>query len=100
MYICKGTLIIMLGFVVLFYCSCSRGVSIPQNTTVRAYTKGVFPVMSGVKHHIRIIEPDPNIDYKILQIKPDPNIDYKLIIIDPRTGQEMGKNRLKFSPQK
>lgn len=34
-------------------------------------------------YHIRIVEPDPNIDYKIIEVEPDPNVDYKIRIIEP-----------------
>ncbi len=38
---------------------------------------------NGIKYHIRIYNPDPNIDYKILKVIPDPSIDYKILIYDP-----------------
>jgi secreted protein with Ig-like and vWFA domain len=34
---------------------------------------------------MRIVEPDPSIDYSILRVKPDPNVEYSMIIIDPTT---------------
>ncbi len=41
------------------------------------------------EYHIRIVEPDPSIDYKLLEVQPDPTVDYKLRVIDPITKREI-----------
>ena len=40
------------------------------------------------KYHIRTVEPDPGVDYLIVEITPDPKTDYKIGIYDPETKQE------------
>jgi len=97
-------MLIVLGPVALFHCSCSQKISTSPNIPVviqgdeeskrklediiKTNTKVIHP-KTGIEYHLQIIEPDPKIDYKIVQIKPDENIDYKLIVIDPRTGKEI-----------
>lgn len=98
MNIRKRVLIITLGLVALFYCSCSKT---PKNIPLVIQGDEVskrelediikdYP-KTGIEYHLQIVKPDPKIDYKIVQIKPDPKIDYKIIIIDPQTGKEIPK---------
>ena len=37
----------------------------------------------GFSSHMKIIKPDPGIDYKIVVIEPDSTIDYKMIVVKP-----------------
>lgn len=50
-----------------------------------------------IKYHIRIVEPDPNIEYKILKAELDPNIDFKLRIIEPNTDIDTSKTNTEIS---
>jgi hypothetical protein len=38
----------------------------------------------GVRSNMKILKPNPGIDYKILVIEPDSTIDYKIIVVKPR----------------
>lgn len=40
------------------------------------------------KYHIRIVEPDPDVDHLIVEIEPDPKVDYRIRIFDPVTRRE------------
>jgi len=40
-------------------------------------------------YSMRVVEPDPGIDYKILRVAPDSTVHYRIRIIDPSTGDEL-----------
>ena len=44
---------------------------------------------SQTKYSMKVIKPDPNIDYKIVKITRDPYVDYKIIVIDPKLKKEI-----------
>jgi len=41
------------------------------------------------KFHIKVIKPDPNVEYSIVQVKPAPNVDYKIKVIVPFTNRNL-----------
>lgn len=44
---------------------------------------------SQTRYSMKVIKPDPNVDYKIVRITPDPDVDYKIIVIDPELNMEI-----------
>ncbi len=45
--------------------------------------------LNDPEYHIGIVEPDPTIDYKMLNAEIDPDINYTLGIIDPTRVSEL-----------
>ena len=43
----------------------------------------------GAKYSIRVVEPNPSIDYKIVQVYPDTTVDYTIAVIDPKSGGDI-----------
>ncbi|NLX04539.1 MAG: hypothetical protein GXY33_05295 [Phycisphaerae bacterium] len=65
----------------------------PDDLLVLAATEQPFgpgrnPLLPAAESRwsLKIITPDPSIDYKIVHVRPDPRIDYRMIIIDPESG--------------
>ena len=46
------------------------------------------PELDG-KYSIRVVEPNPSIDYKIVQVYPDTTVDYTIAVIDPKSGGDI-----------
>ncbi len=42
----------------------------------------------GAKYSIRVVEPNPSIDYKVVQVYADTTVDYTIAVIDPKSGAE------------
>ncbi len=49
----------------------------------------------GTEYSLKIVKPDPTIDYRTAIIRPDSDIDYSIIVIDPKTGKDISN----FSPE-
>ena len=56
-------------------------------TSPRGDRSRVFRVDRSPDCRIRIIPPNPRVDYKIVQIRPDPNVDYKIRNLYPGGGR-------------
>ena len=50
---------------------------------------GTKDVVEKKEYYLKVIEPNPNIDYKIGKIEPDPSKKYSLRVLN--AGEEKGK---------
>ena len=48
-------------------------------------------VISGTEYSMRVVEPNPNLDYKTIVVEPDPNVEYKITVVDPTSGIRVPK---------
>lgn len=76
---------------IAWFCSCSPqsgeiAVSIDDPNNLIQNKEALLDSSFRINNYtMRIIEPDPRIDYKIVQIQPDSSVDYKILILDPHT---------------
>jgi hypothetical protein len=100
----KSVAVVIMGLVLLSCCGCTKQpeqkpqvlpVSVQADLVTKAAVEDILKsnptmVIPGTKNEylIEVREPDPNIDYTIMNVKPDPNTEYTILFANPKTNHK------------